>query len=180
MTRKVQFRPASPLIKYNQKISNSCCLSSLESAIHCIGDNRSVSALVNRIEESLTLQTKYFKNRICFGNAIMKNRRKIKVEHNLRYNLTIWKKDDAFDILNDNSEDLTLVQLMDSLGNVNHAISVVGYWIFDSNYKIALCLTQELLDIMCSTSIGEELVTTFQSVFYAVRYNWLPGNIKEG
>ena len=31
------------------------------------------------------------------------------------------------------SENFTLVQLMDSLGNMNHAIGVVGYWIFDSN-----------------------------------------------
>ena len=72
----------------------------------------------------------------------MPNRRRIKGEQNLRYNLKIWKKNDAFDILNDISENVTLVQLMDSLGNVNHAISIVGYWIFDSNYNKALCLTQ--------------------------------------
>ena len=30
---------------------------------------------------------------------------------------------------------------MESLGNVNHSISVEGYWIFDSNNKKALCLT---------------------------------------
>ena len=68
--------------------------------------------------------------------------RKIKVEQNLQYNLTIRKKNDAFDILNDISEVATLVQLMDSLGNVNRAISIVGYWIFDSKYKKALFLTQ--------------------------------------
>ena len=72
----------------------------------------------------------------------MKNRRKIKGEQNLQYNLTIWKRNDNFDILNDISECVTLVQLMDSLGNVNHAIIIVGYWIFDSNYKKALFLTQ--------------------------------------
>ena len=47
-----------------------------------------------------------------------------------------------FDILNEISEDVTLVQLMNSLGNVNHAISVIGYCIFDSIYKKALYLTQ--------------------------------------
>ena len=72
----------------------------------------------------------------------MKNRRKIKVEQNLKYNLTVWQKNYDFDILNDISEDVNLVQSMDSLGNVNHAISVVGYWIFDSNYEKALCLKQ--------------------------------------
>ena len=45
------------------------------------------------------------------------------------------EENNEFDILNDISEDVTLVQLMDSLGNANHDISVVGYWILDSNYK---------------------------------------------
>ena len=72
----------------------------------------------------------------------MKNRRRIKGEHNLQYNMTIWKKNDDYDILNNISEYVTLVQLMDSLVNVNHAISIVGYCIFDSSYNISLCLTQ--------------------------------------
>ena len=110
----------------------------------------------------------------------MKNRIRIKGEHNLKYNLTIWKKNDAFDILNYISEDVTLVQLIDSLGNVNHAISIVGDWISDSNYKKALCLTQEWLDIICYPFIVEEIIATFQSVFYAVRYSWAPGNLKKG
>ena len=78
----------------------------------------------------------------------MSNRRKIKGEHNLRYNLTIWNKNDAFYILNCISENVTLVHLIDSLGNVNHAISIVGHWIFDSNHQKALFLTQELLDLI--------------------------------
>ena len=85
----------------------------------------------------------------------MTSRRKIKGEQNLRYNMTIRKKNDAFDILNDMSENVTLVQLMDSLGNMSHAISIVGHWIFDSNFKKALCLTQESLDIIFSPLIGE-------------------------
>ena len=68
---------------------------------------------------------------------------------------------------------------MDSPGNVNHAISIGGCWIFDSNYKKAPFFTQESLDIICSPSIGKELVATFQSVFYAFRYSWAPGNLKE-
>ena len=72
----------------------------------------------------------------------MKNRRKVKGENNLQYNMKIWKKNDASDILNEISEDVTLVQLIDSLGNVNNDISIVGYCMFDSNYKKALYLTQ--------------------------------------
>ena len=90
----------------------------------------------------------------------MKNRRKIKGEQNLRYNLTIWKKNNGFDILNDIIEDVTLVQLIDLLENGNHDISIVGHWIFDSNYKKSLFFTQELLDIICSPSIGDQLHLT--------------------
>ena len=52
------------------------------------------------------------------------------------------KNNDAFGIINDISEYVTLVQYMDSLGNVNRAISIVGHWIFDSNYEKSLCLIQ--------------------------------------
>ena len=46
-----------------------------------------------------------------------------------------YKKMREYKILEDISENFTLVQLMDLLGNLNHAISVVGNWIFDSNYE---------------------------------------------
>ena len=110
----------------------------------------------------------------------MSNRRKIKGEQNLRYNLTIWNKNDAFDILHDISKIVTLVHLMDSLGNFNHAIIILGHCIFDYNYKKSLCLTQLLMDLICDPSIDEELVATFQSVFYAVRYSWAPIHLKKG
>ena len=64
----------------------------------------------------------------------MKNRLCHKGEYNLRYNMKKRKKY-AFDILNEISEDFNLVQLMDSLVNVNHAIIIVRFWIFDSNYE---------------------------------------------
>ena len=70
--------------------------------------------------------------------------------------------------MTDISEHVTLVKFMYSLGNVNHAISVLGYWIFDSNYKIALVLNRESLDMICAPSIGEEEVAKFETVFTAV------------
>ena len=56
ITRKVQFRPTAPVMKYHQMTSCSCFSISLAPAFHCINDNRSVTALVNIIEESLTLE----------------------------------------------------------------------------------------------------------------------------
>ena len=76
----------------------------------------------------MNLEKENCKNIIHFDNAIMTNKRKIAGEQNLRNNLTIWSGNDTFDILNDISENVTLVQLIDSLGNVNHAIIIVGHW----------------------------------------------------
>ena len=59
---------------------------------------------------------------------------------------------------------------MDSLGNVNHAISVVGKCIFDSNYEKSLFLYRALLDMICAPYVGEEQADKFESVFTAVRY----------
>ena len=74
----------------------------------------------------------------------------------------------SYDIMTDICEHVTLVQLMDYLGNVNHAISVVGYWIFDSNYKNSLVLNREPLDMICAPSVGEEQVSEFETVFNSV------------
>ena len=63
---------------------------------------------------------------------------------------------------------------------MNHAISIVRSWIFDSNYEKSLRLKRESLDIICSTSISEEQVVNFETVSFAVRYMWKPGNLKIG
>ena len=53
-------------------------------------------------------------------------------EQPLHYNIKRWKKQGIFDIIHDISEIFTLVHLIDSVRNVNSALSIVGYWIFDS------------------------------------------------
>ena len=71
-------------------------------------------------------------------------------------NLIKYKRKGEYKLLEDISANVTLVQLMYSLGNVNNAISVVGNWIFDSNYEKALVLNRASLDIICAPSVGEE------------------------
>ena len=65
----------------------------------------------------------------------MKNKMRRKGEQHLIYNMKICKKKGDFDILNEISENVTLVQLMDTLVNVYHAISIVHSWVFGYNYK---------------------------------------------
>ena len=59
---------------------------------------------------------------------------------------------------------------MDSLVNVNHDISVVEYWIFDSNYKKALVLNRASLNMICAPYVGEEQAAKVDTVFSTVRY----------
>ena len=61
----------------------------------------------------------------------------------LKQYLLQWdRKIGSYDILIDISEHVTIFKLMGSLGNVNHDIIVVGYWIFDSNYEKLLVLNR--------------------------------------
>ena len=86
----------------------------------------------------------------------------------------------GYKVLEDISENVTLVQLMDSLVNLNHAISVVGNWIFDSNYEKALVLNRASLYMICTPSVGEEQASKFVSVFNVVRYIYSRGKLKKG
>ena len=98
----------------------------LASAFHSIGENKAETALAYIIEESLTLLSSRFKNIVDFVNDIMKDKLRQKFEQHLRWNLNKSVKKGDFGILNDISENFTLVQLLDTPGNVNHAIIIVG------------------------------------------------------
>ena len=94
-------------------------------------------------------------NHIHFANDIILNKKRNKGEARVQYKLIKYKKMGDYKILEDISANVTLVQLMDSLGNVNHSISVVGSWIFESNYERARVLNRASLDMICAPSFGE-------------------------
>ena len=101
---------------------------------------------------------------IYLANAIIKSERIITGGLRVYYSLRKYKKKGYYDIMIYISEHVILVQLLDSLGNLNRAISVVGYWIFESNYERALVLNIKYLDMICAPSVGEEEVDTFGTV----------------
>ena len=98
----------------------------------------------------------------------------------MHYNLTKYKKKGSYNILKDMSENVTLVKLMDSLVNVNHAISVLRYCIFYAKYKKALVLNMASLDMICAPSVGEEQYAKFELVFTAVRYTRSSAQLNKG
>ena len=81
-----------------------------------------VNAIATHISDWLTYS---IPDRNKFVNSIMSDKARRFGEKHICYKLEQWNKTGTFDILNNISEYVTLVQLMDSLGNVNHAVSVV-------------------------------------------------------
>ena len=98
----------------------------------------------------------------------------------MHYNLIKYNKKGLYKFLENISENVTLVQLMDSLVNVNHAISAVGYWIFDSNYEKAFVLNRASLDMIFIPSVGEGEAAKFETVFTAEIYIHSVAQLKKG
>ena len=126
----MRFHIDVPMLKYFKRIPNSCCFSSLESYFDIIDKIKDANAISKCIEESFTSQVG-FRNRIDFANAVLKNQKIVKGEKKLYYNLNMFKQKGYLNIFKYTSEHVTLAPLMDSMGKVNNAISVFGYWIFE-------------------------------------------------
>ena len=145
VVKSFMFHKDAPILRYCQKSLNSCCFSSLASAFASINHFKAADAISIHIKESLNIEVG---NCIDFAHEIMLNRKINKGKTRMHYKLMKYMKMCEYKILEDISANVTLVQLMDSLGNVNHAISVVGSWIFESNYERALFLNKESLDMI--------------------------------
>ena len=89
-------------------------------------------------------------SKIEFSYEIMTHESRKKGDRHLHYKLGQWKKNCHFYILNNISKYVTLMQLMDSLGNVNHAVSAFGEYIFDSNYEKSFLLNIDSLNLICA------------------------------
>ena len=105
-----KFQNDAPIHKYCQKSLNSCCLGILASAFDSINHNKSDNAISLRIKESLESEVG---NRIDFADDTLKNNKINKGETKLHYSLIKYMQKGLYKILEDISENVTLVQLMD-------------------------------------------------------------------
>ena len=76
---EMKFHSKTPMLKYCQSVLNSCCFSSLESDFDSINQTKAINAITMHIEESFTSQVG---NHIDFANAILKNKKELKVNRN--------------------------------------------------------------------------------------------------
>ena len=85
-----------------------------------------------------------FKDIIVFADAIMKGQVRKLEDHHFHYKNKKQKKQVSFDIIHDISENV----ILGSVSNVNNALGIFGYFIFDSNYKKAFLLTPDSLNLI--------------------------------
>ena len=118
-----KFYNDAPMLKYRQKSLNSYCFSILASEFDIIEETRDTNAIPLRIEEFV----------LILEMLTGKTKKKLKGKPRVYYSPRKYKNMGSYDIMTDISEHINIFQLMDYLGNANHDISVIGYWIFDSN-----------------------------------------------
>ena len=106
----------------------------------------------------LSYDTVGFKNRIKFDSDILTYNVINNGEQQFRYNISQWKIKGSFYIFNDINDHITLVQLRNTAGNSNQTVSITGYRVYDSNYKIELTLMIEYLDIIFPPSKDKKYV----------------------
>ena len=116
----------SPTLEYQHNDWNGCCYGSLASDFVLSEDLVFAKEIKMQINKSLSYTFHEYIDRIIFSNEIMVDKERNKGEHRLRYKSELWNKIGSFDIMNDISEHVTLVKLMNSLGNLDHAVNLVG------------------------------------------------------
>ena len=66
-----------------------------------------------------------------FSHYIIIDKERNKGNQNRNYKLKKWKKCGTYDIFNYINENVTSVQLMDNVVNVNHAVIISGFWVYN-------------------------------------------------
>ena len=73
-----------------------------------------------------------------------------------------------WNIYENGNEDLVVVCLRGSDGKEDYCVTLLGQWIFDSNFETALLLCKESLDLCCSSDTRKEefVVVVSGRLFY--------------
>ena len=73
-------------------------------------------------------------DRIKFSNKVTTYCVREYKDHHIRYNMVTLKTGE-FNILTDISDHVTLIKTIDTAGNVNHTVSIIGCWIYNPNLQ---------------------------------------------
>jgi hypothetical protein len=156
----------APKIKYRRKGSvedndRSCVLKSAASALSFLGYERLAFYLCNDISSGMKLDSGFEFFQHCMEpNRLQKKERKEFQFAKVKKGLTRWNV-----IQESPKYVMCLVGLQSSDHKTDHAVSIAGKWIFDSNFEHALPLNQESLDLCCSSDSRKSTFVGVTRVF---------------
>jgi hypothetical protein len=131
-----------PRLRYLQETKNTCLFSSFASALYYLGLKESAEYMAAQRDKYASDAKDGFDNWKVIGEVFRKTCPWLRPRHlHCKY----------FNVLTDISEYPTVLNLESTDGNMEHAVTVVGKFIFDSNCMRALPLTMESLHYCCST-----------------------------
>ena len=109
-------------------------------------------AIGSRILESLTVVPVPYKTRIAFALDVLQSKKNVQKPNEPRLRLGVQgvKNIASMNLFSDFYNGARIVQLEDILGNQSHCITIVGRWIFDSNFERALPLCIESFHMCCT------------------------------
>jgi hypothetical protein len=159
-----------PTVKYRQNGQFSCLFSSAASGLYYFGFDRSASAVADVASKYSSDQKDGFHNWGRLIEVIQKNckvlqprRIQTKSERQWDQGLHI-----GYDPLQDFCHYPIVLQLQDADGGIQHAVTIVEDWIFDSNNRHALPRTRAALNWCCST---DEVRSTYAGVYRGIVLN---------
>src|SRR5687768_11548379 len=140
-----------PLVHYKQVEGQRTCLTySFASALHHVGAKQVASEVVSKSKKII----EKFNTIPYFLETMQKQSLNLK-----------RLKANAWNILKNEEKSMVVVTLRGSDGEEDHCVTVLGNWIFDSNFPNALPLTKDSLDLCCSS---EDRAETFVEVVHAL------------
>ena len=142
------------ILVYQQLFHLTCVLSSAASAFRYFNDD-----LAHNILRDNILHSEKEVDRFNFVASLLRNNKLLYSVRKFGYNkLSIFKHISCYP---------TIINLEGFDGSTNHAIAVVGLWIFDSNAQYAQRLLLPVLDWCCST---DSAYTKFHAVKSAMHF----------
>jgi hypothetical protein len=149
----------NPIVKYRQHGAYSCLFSSVASALYFLGLHKSALHMSECASEYLSDSYKG----LDVWPALLREMKKCCKKLQARKIKSVI----TYNIFENISEYPRVLQLQDKDGNTQHAVTIVGNFIFDANCAQALDLTRDNLDYCCSTDAIE---STFLGVFYGYEF----------
>jgi hypothetical protein len=154
--------PGAPKMKYKREgaIEDndcSCVLKSAASVLSFLGYDRLAFNMCNELENGRKIDCgfEFFQN--CMDSSKLEKQERRKMQFaKLKSGVSKWN------IINDSKQYvMCLVGLYSSDSKTDNAVSIVGDWIFASNFEYALPLCKDSLDLCCSL---DQKKTTFVGV----------------